>query len=598
MSRSFAFAIALLGSGWWSGMVSPVLASPRFGLQAGRQVAFHQMRQGPRNRCLPVRTRGLDHLHIRLAKKQADRDRDGLTNRFERLHSHTNPHRADTDHDGLSDRSEVLRYHTNPRRRDTDRDGLPDRLELRIGTSPRIWDSNCDGIRDTASIRGTVKQSSGTRPPVHSSPHERPSQPHAQGPKGGEQSEDPPPTTEPSPTPPKCPDPNAIWVSESGRDDGSGSVEQPVRTLGEGVSIADSTTAATICVSSGLYPSFTDTASHEPPLRIIGSGTTQPIVAGISLKGAQNLSIEKLTITGQVYLSAHPMLHLEQPPERIALIGSSVTTDLQEDCVVIRDAARQIELRDNHLFRCTRGVQGPGRVPPSSELTIVDNLMEHFIDDGIAFGEWSDVRIAHNTIRSIDEPDPTESAHTDGIQFYGNSSRITIVGNRIYQSRHQLLFLGDATGANHDISIENNLLYGAGAYAMQVGGSTGVSIINNTIWETHYGALILRAGAVSGVTATDTVVVDNVLDKYVEYEGASAATRRDNLIKWASTQAGPGDMIGVDPCFVDEAGNDYHPTSTSVLVGAGESSFAPADDLDGLLRPDPPTIGAFEPTSR
>ena len=67
---------------------------------------------------------------------RADRDHDGLSNRFERQRSNTNPRRRDTDRDWLSDGFEVRRSHTNPRRRDTDRDGVSDGQEVRRGTDP------------------------------------------------------------------------------------------------------------------------------------------------------------------------------------------------------------------------------------------------------------------------------------------------------------------------------------------------------------------------------------------------------------------------------------------------------------------------------
>ena len=66
-----------------------------------------------------------------------DRDRDGLSNRYEVGHSKTNPTRGDTDRDHLGDGFEVRRSHTNPLKRDTDGDGLTDAYEWRHSkTSP------------------------------------------------------------------------------------------------------------------------------------------------------------------------------------------------------------------------------------------------------------------------------------------------------------------------------------------------------------------------------------------------------------------------------------------------------------------------------
>jgi hypothetical protein len=104
-----------------------------------------------------------------------DRDRDGLSDRWERRHHvasakadpdhdglrnlreyrlRTNPRRKDTDRDGLRDGTEVRRYRTNPRTKDTDRDGLSDRAEIRrYRTNPRTKDTDGDGYGDGAEIR-------------------------------------------------------------------------------------------------------------------------------------------------------------------------------------------------------------------------------------------------------------------------------------------------------------------------------------------------------------------------------------------------------------------------------------------------------------
>ena len=78
-----------------------------------------------------------------------DRDRDGLSDRYELKKSHTGVRRADTDRDRLRDGYEVRKSKTNPRRADTDRDGLSDRFELRRSqTHPRSRDTDRDGMND------------------------------------------------------------------------------------------------------------------------------------------------------------------------------------------------------------------------------------------------------------------------------------------------------------------------------------------------------------------------------------------------------------------------------------------------------------------
>jgi len=71
--------------------------------------------------------------HVAAAKK--DRDRDGLTNAFE-YRAKTNPRKRDTDRDGIRDGRE-----------DFDRDGLDNLAEAKAGTHPRKRDSGRGGAK-------------------------------------------------------------------------------------------------------------------------------------------------------------------------------------------------------------------------------------------------------------------------------------------------------------------------------------------------------------------------------------------------------------------------------------------------------------------
>jgi Bacterial TSP3 repeat len=70
-----------------------------------------------------------------VAAVAADRDHDGLPDRWERRH-HVRAAKGDPDHDGLSNRRE-FHLRTNPHRADTDGDGFRDRAEVRAHSNPR-----------------------------------------------------------------------------------------------------------------------------------------------------------------------------------------------------------------------------------------------------------------------------------------------------------------------------------------------------------------------------------------------------------------------------------------------------------------------------
>lgn len=77
-----------------------------------------------------------------------DDDQDGLNNGEERRLG-TNPKVPDTDGDGLKDGEEVNRYRTDPLKRDTDGDGLSDGDEIsKYKTDPAKADTDGDGLSD------------------------------------------------------------------------------------------------------------------------------------------------------------------------------------------------------------------------------------------------------------------------------------------------------------------------------------------------------------------------------------------------------------------------------------------------------------------
>jgi len=81
-----------------------------------------------------------------------DPDGDGLMTKEEKKIG-TDPKNYDTDGDGLSDGSEVNIYKTNPLKADSDGEGLNDKAEIQVhGTNPNMADSDGDGLDDAAEI--------------------------------------------------------------------------------------------------------------------------------------------------------------------------------------------------------------------------------------------------------------------------------------------------------------------------------------------------------------------------------------------------------------------------------------------------------------
>lgn len=84
------------------------------------------------------------HVKKRKLRAAGDRDRDGLTNGFERR-ARTNPRKADSDRDGVLDPRE-----------DSDADGMPNAGEQMTRMNPRKRDTDVDGILDGDENAGVV----------------------------------------------------------------------------------------------------------------------------------------------------------------------------------------------------------------------------------------------------------------------------------------------------------------------------------------------------------------------------------------------------------------------------------------------------------
>lgn len=97
---------------------------------------------------------GLAALPAGATAASGDRDRDGMSDRWERKYK-VRSAKADHDRDRLSNRQE-FRLRTDPRDADTDNDSLRDGREARYGLDPTDRDSDNDGVHDDDERAGVI----------------------------------------------------------------------------------------------------------------------------------------------------------------------------------------------------------------------------------------------------------------------------------------------------------------------------------------------------------------------------------------------------------------------------------------------------------
>ncbi len=385
-----------------------------------------------------------------------------------------------------------------------------------------------------------------------------------------------------------------IYVSPSGSDTASGtSPFAPVQTLGQALKLARA--GERVELAPGSYPLARDEAVRTGDVEVVGAGTDSTSVAGLQIYGGQRLSFRAIKFTAPVAVQGHPILHASQPASSISFFSDEFASS--GSCVTIREGTRNITVADSYVHGCYTGIAGPGNPYMSTGIVIDGNTIATITSDGIQFGSWSHLRITDNLIRSI--RDPAEVIHNDGIQFTGNSSDVTIARNVISDSRTQLIFIQDASGPIDDVTVENNLLYQAGAVALQSQGATHARFVNNTIWKAKDGGLWLRQGYPRNgtvVVPNDTLLSNNLATTIRYMEGAIPSATAGNVVVCPSKYSGitvpPGAACVADPQFVDVAAANYRLTDSSPARPLGSTLALPLTDLTGALRT-APVPGAY-----
>ena len=156
-------------------------------------------------------------------------------------------------------------------------------------------------------------------------------------------------------------------------------------------------------------------------------------------------------------------------------------------------------------------------------------------------------------------------------------------------------------------TIINNTFYGNSA----IGGNGGVSSTGPGFGGPGAGGAIQASGQsvvnnifVANVATSGTGTVDvSSPSSAGALNATSAPSITRNLLfgNLVSGAASTGDTPGTSPVSGDPlfhaAPANLHITPSSPAAGAGTATGAPSTDLDNVARPNPPAIGAYEPTS-
>jgi hypothetical protein len=375
---------------------------------------------------------------------------------------------------------------------------------------------------------------------------------------------------------------STYYVSTGGSDSNPGTLSAPLRTVGHAASQAGA--GSTVLIEGGNY-------AEDVKLEVSGAAGS-PIV--FEADGSEAVSVRSFNVA-----ASHVAI------ENLTISGAA------GNCVTIQPALSDITIKGDRIESC--GQDGihftrPGD-PPSTDYTSNSNIAGNTIARvGLANGYGNDMTIYANSL-AVQHNDMTGTPNDaidawgdhltirlnnihDIANYYGHSDAFQTwtglndgaEGNpvtNLFFARNRLANISGAKGhglmasgpGHHDWTVRDNILQSIGGAGMILGitgsGSSlhNVDAYNNTFYNAGPGDDVEFNSQDTGLFA------DNILDGggglYIT--SGTNITEDYNLFYGTSLNIkSAAHDIYANPDFVDAAGGDFHLTSESPAIDAGD----------------------------
>jgi hypothetical protein len=227
-----------------------------------------------------------------------------------------------------------------------------------------------------------------------------------------------------------------------------------------------------------------------------------------------------------------------------------------------------------------------------------------------------------NNFGAVVSPAPWGNGNYTGrtCSVHDNIFRNIAPGGSFLYNSYSIYAVCGNNGGDPDPRIYNNLIYNEGSIAIQMWHAADhIHVYNNTIDKAYMAILvgIGDQGAVDGALfdVSNNIVSNSHYGVYAEDGGGYNLSPNStfdsnlvyhNVIDWAYRHNGSMRSIlssfrvarnmEADPQYMSRAGGKYVPLRKSPAVGKGLSGrHTPVVDLTGANRPNPPSLGAYEP---
>ncbi|MCD6364893.1 MAG: right-handed parallel beta-helix repeat-containing protein [Planctomycetes bacterium] len=386
---------------------------------------------------------------------------------------------------------------------------------------------------------------------------------------------------------------------------------------GDEVVMADGTYSS----SSMLIMRHQGTAENPVVIRAADGATPRLVKSvagknGIDIQGAQYMTLRGLEIT-----------QCDSGIRIFDYSGRDAKFITIEDCYVHHTVGNAITANGS-------GQTYEGMIFRNNEIAYTGGHGEGFyLGSNTGTGLFHDSIVEGNHIHHLNGPTVNQG---DGVDLKVGCYNNIIRNNVIHDTGYPALTIGGTLGRAQNI-IEGNIIWNTGDHGIQVdsdaiirnniiaggisadsirvmsdqGGVTPGNLIitNNTAYCNTAGMNAIRIQSTAKTYSSPIYVANNAL-----YDtGAGEAVRADvdgvdiifvkNVGQGGVVNGGGGSLTlttdEFDPSgnyltdFVNAVGKDFYPTAASVLIGAGDAGYLPADDFNQTLRAGMLDAGAY-----
>jgi len=353
------------------------------------------------------------------------------------------------------------------------------------------------------------------------------------------------------------------YVATNGSNSNPGTISQPFLTIAKGVSVL--TPGDTLFVESGTYA--------ESLQATIPGGTSWSNPVTVMAYPGDTVTIEPTSAQN----AQSVFMFYGAQEQYIVVQGFTINaTHVTNDAVKITDSSSGGAASHIKIDNCEIE-----NAPQCGVLTT----------DGADYNEFIDLTVHNNGTTDlyhgiyISTQDNTVSGCTSysnggcGIQVYSEGETTDCNGNVVsdnecYDNGVDGYADGIDVSSGSNIQVYDNICYGnsGDGIAVDYWRPTDVTVVNNTcVGNGDNGIYVGNDGGL----AVGTLVNNNISYNNAQGDFTNLGTSTTQLTN----------LFGVNPLFVNLAGDNFHLTASSPAINAGTAANAPSTDFDGAPRP-------------